>query len=251
MIMPKKDDAITAVVMAGGKGTRLHPITSSIPKALVPVREKPILDYLLSRLHQCGVRRVVMAINHLAEIIMAVVGDGSRWGLEVSYSLEDKPLGTIGPLHIIENLPENFLVMNADLLTDLDMKELYDYHISGDSLLTISTIKRKHEVDFGVIHYSEETKNLTGFEEKPVLEYAVSTGIYAMNRNILNFIPKGKPFGLDSLVESLLSAKENIKIYEHSGEWLDIGRLEDFIEANKGDLNFINKISGTDSNPSG
>lgn len=223
---------LTAIVMAGGKGTRLHPITSSIPKPLVPVGEHPILDYVLTWLQQCGVRRVILAINHLAEIITAVIGDGKRWGLDIEYSIEHKPLGTIGPLRIIKDLPEDFLVINGDILTTMALDRFFEYHKSGDCVLTIATARRKHEVDFGVIKFSEPDMLITSFEEKPVLEYSVSMGIYGMRRDILEYIPHDIPFGLDSLVEALLKAKKKIKVYKSESEWLDIGRLEDFNLAN-------------------
>jgi NDP-sugar pyrophosphorylase family protein len=223
---------ITAVVMAGGKGTRLHPITAAIPKPLVPVGERPILDYVLRWLHHCGVRRVILAIGHLAEIITAVIGDGKRWGLNIEYSLEEKALGTIGPLRLIKNLPDNFLVLNGDILTDLDLHHFFRYHIENKALLTIATVKRKHQVDFGVLHFSEEDFTITRFEEKPLLEHSVSMGIYAMRREIRSLIPRNTPVGLDSLVEMLLKKHKAVKVFPYNGEWLDIGRLEDFIAAN-------------------
>lgn len=223
---------ITAVVMAGGKGTRLHPITASIPKPLVPVGEKPILDYVLTWLYRCGIRRVVLAINHLAEIICAVVGDGKRWGLSIEYSIEDKPLGTIGPLRLIKNLPDNFLVLNGDILTNLNLYEFYQYHLAGNSMLTIATTNRRHEVDFGVINYNSKSSIVTSFDEKPTLNYSVSMGIYGMKKELLDFIPEDTPFGLDLLVLKLLKEQKQTKVFPFSGQWLDIGRLEDFTYAN-------------------
>lgn len=223
---------ITAVVLAGGKGTRLHPITAAIPKPLVPVGEHPILDYVLTWLYRCHIKEVIFAIGHLAEIITAVVGDGKRWGLRVKYSIEEKPLGTIGPLRLIENLPDNFLVLNGDILTDMDLRRFYQFHLENNALLTIATVKRKHQVDFGVLNFSENNLTMTAFEEKPILEYSVSMGIYGMRKEVLEYIPKNRPMGLDGLVARLLKDKKTIKVYPYNGEWLDIGRLEDYILAN-------------------
>ena len=222
--------------MAGGKGTRLLPITSAIPKPLVPVGEHPILHYVLTWLSNCGVKRVILAINHLAEIICAVVGDGARWGLKVEYSIEDSPLGTIGPLRLLHDLPPNFLVINGDILTDLSLGDFFEYHTANDALLTVATFKRSHNVDFGVLHFSDSTCELNGFEEKPMLEYSVSMGIYGMRREILSFIPEDKPMGLDTLVGALLTTHNTIKVYKHEGRWLDIGRLEDYLYANSDEI---------------
>lgn len=234
--MKKMQKNITAVIMAGGKGTRLHPVTAAIPKPLVPVAEKPILDYVLTWLSRSGIKKVILAINHLAEIISAVVGDGKKWGLDVEYSVEDKSLGTIGPLRLLKNLPADFLVINGDILTNLNLKEFFKYHLSNNSLLTIATTKRKHQVDFGVINYEQNNCIVNGFQEKPVLEYSVSMGIYGMNKNLIKYIPDSKPIGLDVLIEILLKKKLPINVYPFEGKWLDIGRLEDYIHANSDEV---------------
>jgi NDP-sugar pyrophosphorylase family protein len=178
----------------------------------------------------------VFAISHLAEIISAVVGDGKRWGLEVEYSVEDIPLGTIGPLRLIDNLPENFLVVNGDILTDLDLNAFFEYHVTNDALLTVATFKRTHQVDFGVLHFSEDDCVVNGFEEKPSLHYSVSMGVYGMKREVLNHIPENQPMGLDTLVDALLAAGKTVKVYRHEGQWLDIGRLEDYLAANSDEM---------------
>jgi NDP-sugar pyrophosphorylase family protein len=140
-----------AIILAGGKGTRLRPYTLALPKPLVPVGDRAILDIVLTQLARAGVRHVTMAVSHLAHLIMAYFGDGQRWGLKIDYSLEDKPLSTIAPLKLIGDLPEHFLVMNGDILTDLDFAALYARHVAGGADITVATFQRDSRIDFGVL----------------------------------------------------------------------------------------------------
>lgn len=222
-----------AVILAGGRGTRLKPYTTVIPKPLVPVGEKAIIDILISRLVKCGVDEVTICLNHFAEIIMAYLGDGSRSGLKISYSLEEEPLGTVAPISLIENLPENFLVMNGDLLTDLDFKMLFTDHISKNALLTVSTYHRTSKIDFGVLELDETGKTVTGFREKPEYSFNVSMGVYVMNRKVLDFVPRNKAFGFDNLMLTMLEKKVPVNVFPYKGYWLDIGRPDDYEKANE------------------
>lgn len=230
-----------AVILAGGKGTRLKPYTTVIPKPLVPVGEKAILEILITQLKKEGVDEVFICLNHFAEIIMAFFGDGSRFGLKINYSLEDEPLGTVAPIKLIKGLPENFLVMNGDLLTDLPFHELFEYHINGKALLTVSTFTRKNKIDFGVIDVDPVSLFATGFREKPEYTFDVSMGVYAMNRDVLEFVPPGTHFGFDNLMLTLLEKKRPAKIFPYGGYWLDIGRPDDYEKANE-DIEKLNKI---------
>lgn len=230
-----------AVILAGGKGTRLKPYTTVIPKPLVPVGEKAILEILITRLKKEGVDEVFICLNHFAEIIMAFFGDGSRFGLKINYSLEDEPLGTVAPIKLIKGLPENFLVMNGDLLTDLPFHELFDYHMNGKALLTVSTFTRKNKIDFGVIDVDPVSLFATGFREKPEYTFDVSMGVYAMNRDVLEFVPPGTHFGFDNLMLTLLEKKRPAKIFPYGGYWLDIGRPDDYEKANE-DIEKLNKL---------
>ena len=220
-----------AVILAGGKGTRLKPYTTVIPKPLVPVGEKAILEILLNRLRRDGVEEVFICLNHFAEIIMAFFGDGSRFGLKIHYSLEDEPLGTVGPVKLINGLPDHFLVMNGDLLTDLPFRSLFDYHLKGNALLTVSTFKRKTKIDFGVIDINAATSLATGFREKPEYTFDVSMGVYVMNRQVLEFVPPGTLFGFDNLMLTMLEQNRPVRIFPYQGYWLDIGRPEDYEKA--------------------
>lgn len=223
-----------AVVLAGGRGTRLRPFTSSLPKPLVPIGDElSVLEIVLHQLAHHGFARVTIAIGHLGTLIRAVVGDGERWGLEVDYTTEEQPLGTIGPvIGTLDALPEHFLVLNGDLLTDLDYGALLDRHVESGAPLTIATYARSVAIDFGVLHVAGNRDRITGFEEKPTLSYLVSMGVYALSRQTLARYPPGVPFGFDDLVLDLLARESFPAAYPHEGYWLDIGRPEDYDRAN-------------------
>ncbi len=220
-----------AVILAGGKGTRLKPYTWVFPKPLVPVGEKPILLHLIENLKSYGIDKFTFCVNHMAELIITYFGDGSKFGVEIEYSREDTPLGTVAPLKLIENLPENFLVLNGDLLTDLDFNSLIQSHKQAGTELTVSTFKREVNVDFGVMEISDNGE-LNNFIEKPTYSFDVSMGIYVFNKSILDIIPPETAFGFDNLMHLMLREKKRVNIYRHSGHWLDIGRPEDFEKAN-------------------
>lgn len=222
-----------AVILAGGKGVRLRPYTTTLPKPLMPIGDKhAILEIVLDQLAGCGFTSVVLAINHLGPLIKAFVGDGSRWGLRVDYIEEDRPLSTVGPLFALkETLPDEFLVMNGDVLTDLDYADLLHRHAVGDTGLTVAIAERTHRVEFGVLDV--EASRIVGFREKPDLRYQVSMGVYGMSRRTLAPYPPGRPFGFDQLVLDLLARGENPATYPFTGFWLDIGRPEDYDEANR------------------
>jgi NDP-mannose synthase len=230
-----------AVILAGGKGTRLKPYTTVIPKPLVPVGEKAILEILITRLKKEGVDEVFICLNHFAEIIMAFFGDGSRFGMKINYSIEDEPLGTVGPVKRIAGLPEHFLVMNGDLITDLPFQQLYDFHMKGNSLLTVSTFTRKIKIDFGVIDVNPSTQVATGFREKPEFTFEVSMGVYVMNRDVLGFVPAATHFGFDNLMLTLLGRQQPVSIFPYKGYWLDIGRSDDYEKANE-DIEMLNNL---------
>lgn len=220
-----------AVILAGGKGTRLKPYTWVFPKPLVPVGEKPILLHLIENLKAFGIKDFTFCVNHMAELIMTYFGDGSRFGVNIEYSQEEIPLGTVAPLKLIENLPEDFLVLNGDLLTDLDFNKLIDSHKKSGAQLTVSTFKREVNIDFGVMQIGD-SGDLDGFIEKPTYNFNVSMGIYMFKRDILELIPDNTAFGFDNLMHLMLDEKRRVNIYSHEGRWLDIGRPEDFEKAN-------------------
>lgn len=229
-----------AVILAGGKGTRLLPYTAVLPKPLMPIGEKCILEIIIGQLAESGFKKITLAVNHQAELIKAYFGNGERFGINISYSLETKALSTMAPLKLIPELPENFLVMNGDILTDLDYREFFEGHTKGKNLFTISAFRRENKVDYGVLEVNSEN-GLTGFKEKPMETFLVSMGIYMLNRRVLDVIPPDTVFGFDHLMYKLLEDQEKVVVHEHKGEWLDIGRPDDYSKA----LEFYEKLSLT------
>jgi len=219
-----------AVIMAGGAGRRLAPYTFVIPKPIVPIGTTPILEIVLRQLAMRGFLRVTVAVGHLSEIVRAVAGDGSKFGLELDYVDEDKPLGTIGPLKSVPDLPDRFLVMNADILTDLDYEALWSHHERLRAVATVATYVRTTQLQLGVIE-SDGEGHITSFTEKPVLRHKVSMGIYVFNREILEYIPQDTYFGLDQLLSALLETRQLVQSYTFSGRWLDMGTPDDYERA--------------------
>jgi len=219
-----------AIILAGGKGTRLRPYTVVLPKPLMPIGEYPILEVIVRQLVQHGFDHITMAVNHQAEIIRAFFQDGAKWGVKIDYSLEDKPLSTMAPLRLIRALPENFLVMNGDILSDLNYSELFEDHVRINNIFTISAYMRQQKVDYGVLEM-DASNHLTGFREKPSTEYLVSMGVYMASRRIMDFIPEGKSYGFDNLMLDLLAAGKAATVRKFNGYWLDIGRPDDYIQA--------------------
>jgi NDP-sugar pyrophosphorylase family protein len=216
------------VVLCGGQGMRLRPYTTVLPKPLMPIGDRPILEVVLGNLRDCGFRDVTLCVGHLGELIHTFFGNGQRFGLNIEYVFEDQPLGTIGPLAFVKDLGESFVVMNGDLLTDIDPGTLLKRRDEVDADLVIATTQRQVRIDYGVIETGEDNRTVTGFLEKPVSRYEVSTGVYAMSRRVLGHFKPGDAFGFDQLVLSLLAHNRPVERILHTGQWLDIGRLEDY-----------------------
>jgi NDP-sugar pyrophosphorylase family protein len=220
-----------AVLLAGGKGTRLRPYTTSLPKPLVPLGEQSIVEIVLRQLATRGFARATLAIGHLGHLIEAVVGDGSQWGISVDYVTEDEPLGTMGPVVAnLDRFPDQFLVMNGDVLTDLDYAAVLEHHVRQGPALTIATYGRRVPIDFGVLETDED--RVVAFREKPTLDYTVSMGVYGISRSTLSGFSAGEPLGFDDLVLQLLETGARVDAYPFDGYWLDIGRPEDYDQAN-------------------
>jgi len=220
-----------AIILAGGKGTRLKPYTISLPKPLVPLDEIPILEVIIMQLKKAGFDHLTLAVNHMSEIIRDFCGDGSKWSIKIDYSLEKKPLSTMGPLKLINDLPENFLVMNGDILTNLDFKDFYNNHVSTNRIFTISSYDRLELVDYGVLETMNE--KLLKLEEKPHKAYEVSMGIYMMSNKALDYIPYDEEFGFDHLMHSLIENNKEVSVIKFKDYWQDIGRPSDYIQASK------------------
>jgi len=219
-----------AVILAGGRGTRLQPYTVVLPKPLMPIGEFPILEVIVRQLGRAGFDHVTLAVNHQAELIKAFFQEGAKWGMRIDYSLEHKPLGTMGPLQLIAGLPENFLVMNGDVLTDLDFAELLADHVASGAVFTVSSSAREEIIDYGVLE-TDADHRLVGFREKPRSRYEVSMGVYALNARVLRYIPADRSYGFDHLMLDLIAAREPVKVRRFGGYWLDIGRPDDYARA--------------------
>ena len=196
----------------------------------MPIGEFPILEVIIRQLARDGFDHVTLAVNHQAEIIRAFFQDGARWGIKVDYSLEDKPLSTMAPLRLISDLPENFLVMNGDVLTDLRFSDFHDEHVARNDIFTISSHHREQKIDYGVLEIGTDGR-MSGFTEKPTTEYLVSMGVYVASRRILEFIPEGCSYGFDNLMLDLLCAGNPPIVRKFTGYWLDIGRPDDYVQA--------------------
>lgn len=216
-----------AVILAGGKGTRLAPYTTVLPKPLMPIGDMPILEVVLKQLKATGVGRATIAVGHLAEIIQAFFGNGARMGIEIDYSMEDAPLGTVGPLKLIPGLTDTFLLMNGDVLTTLDYRELIRHHRESGADVTIASHLRDVKIDFGVIE-TNDGGFLIDYVEKPSLVYRVSMGVYVFEPSALNYVAPGERCDFPELIKKLLADGRKVSSYPFSGYWLDIGRPDDY-----------------------
>jgi NDP-sugar pyrophosphorylase family protein len=218
-----------AVILAGGKGTRLAPYTTVFPKPLMPIGEMPILEIVLRQLAHHGIQDITLAVGYLAELLMAYCGDGSKFGLRLDYSREELPLGTAGPISLIEDIQETFLVMNGDLLTTIDYSAMWKYHEERGAIATLASYRREVKIDLGVIESEEGW--VKDYIEKPTYHYAVSTGIYIFNPEVLKYVERGMRLDLPELILRLIHAGEKVNIYNFDGYWLDIGRHDDYDSA--------------------
>jgi NDP-mannose synthase len=219
-----------AVILAGGKGTRLAPLTEVIPKPLVPIGGKPILEIVLVQLQRYGFNHITLAVGYLAELIQAYFQDGRKWGVKLDYSLESKPLGTAGPLALIDGLDETFLVMNADVLTNLDYQELIRFHKNHDALATIGAYQREVTIDLGVI-VKNGNYGVQDYLEKPTTTHLVSMGVYIFEPQVLQFIKPQSYLDFPDLVKKILAHHLPVNCYPFQGSWLDIGRHGDYRQA--------------------
>ena len=219
-----------AVILAGGKGTRLYPYTVAMPKPLVPVGDLPILEIVIRRLKQYKVKEIIVSTGHLAELIEAYFKDGKKWGVRIRYAREDRPLGTAGAIKNISCLDDNFILMNGDVLTDINYHKLFNFHLKHKGIATLSIIRRDIFVDFGVIK-TDSNFELLDYIEKPRHFNYVSMGIYVLSKNCKNYISRGEHIDIPDLILRMKSKGEKTFCYEPGCYWLDIGRIEDFQKA--------------------
>jgi NDP-sugar pyrophosphorylase family protein len=219
-----------AVVLAGGKGTRLVPYTKVIPKPLMPIGDMPIMEVLIRQMKQAGVEEVVLTVGHMAELLRAFFQNGERFDLPITYSFEEYPLGTAGPLSLIENLDDTFFVMNGDVLTTLPLQDLFRYHQEQKACATIAMHHRKIKIDLGVIRCNGHNE-VVDYIEKPTQDYMVSMGIYVFDPCVLSYIPKWEKMDFPELIHQLLAAHEKVVGFPFDGYWQDLGRPDDYEQA--------------------
>ena len=222
-----------AIVLAGGRGSRLRPYTVVLPKPLMPVGDRPVLDIVVRQLRRAGFERLTVATGYLAELIEAFLGDGGSYGIAVDYFREAKPLGTAGSLALIEGLEQPFLVMNGDVLTDLDYSRLLADHAASDAIATIATRRREVEVQLGVLHFGNalDAMRLTDYHEKPQIEYEASMGVYCFSPRVSEHIVPGEPLDFPELILRLIAAGEIVRGWRSTAYWLDIGSHDDYERA--------------------
>jgi NDP-mannose synthase len=216
-----------AVILAGGKGARLAPYTKILPKPLMPIGDMPILEVLLRQMKAAGVGQIILTVGHLSELLRTFFRDGSQLGLNISYSYEESPLGTAGPISLVEGLDETFLVTNGDVLTTLKFSELLRFHRDENAIATIAVHRRRQKIDLGVIEWGEGAA-IKGYIEKPTYDYVVSMGIYVFEPRVLEYIPKGQYLDFPDLVKKLIAAGEKVVGFPFEGYWQDLGRPDDY-----------------------
>lgn len=221
-----------AVILAGGKGTRLAPYTLILPKPLLPIGNLPILEVLVRQMKQAGINEIVITVGHLAELLRSYFKDGNQYGVKFTYSMEEKPLGTAGPLSLIDGLESTFLVANGDVLTTLKIADLIAYHKESQAAATIAMHTRKVKIDFGIIQVDGGNR-VTGYIEKPTHEYAVSMGVYVFDPCVIKHIPYNRYLDFPDLVLKLLAAGEKVQGYPFDGYWQDLGRSDDYAQASQ------------------
>jgi len=222
-----------AIILAGGRGTRLAPYTYVLPKPMMPVGDKAILEILLRQMKHAGINHVVLTVGHLAGLMQAFFQDGQQYDLDITYSFEPKPLGTAGPLAMVPNLDRTFLVSNGDVLTTLDINHFFEFHHQQEGICTIAMHERQVKIDLGVIERNHNDFQVTDYIEKPTLDYSVSMGLYIFEPEVLNYIPQGEYLDFPNLVHKLLDAGEKVVGYPFDGYWMDLGNPEDYAQANQ------------------
>lgn len=235
-----------AVILAGGKGSRLAPYTKVIPKPLMPIGDMPILEVLLRQIKRAGVDEVILSVGHMASLLRAFFQEGEQFGTTIRYSYEEEPLGTAGPLTLIEGLDQTFLVMNGDVLTTLDFADLLTYHHRAGAVVTIAMYNRQVKVDLGVLQL-DGGQAITGYIEKPTYDFQVSMGVYVFEPQALDYIPRGCHFDFPNLILRLLNSGQKVIGYPFDGYWQDLGRPDDYEQAIQDFENMREQFLGSQS----
>jgi mannose-1-phosphate guanylyltransferase len=215
------------VIQAGGKGKRLRPHTYVLPKPLMPLGDSTLLETNIKWLCKNGIVNQIITLGYLGHLISAIINDGSQFGAKINYFAEQKPLGTAGSLvNLVDDLDEDFILMNGDLVVDLDIDKFKATHIENNYDITVGAFTTQHQIDYGVLELDEK-KLLKKFDEKPELDTLVAMGVYYLNKDVISLIPSGSPFGMDNLINQVIKDGGRVGIFNHQGIWLDIGRLQE------------------------
>jgi dTDP-glucose pyrophosphorylase/CBS domain-containing protein len=220
---------LQAVIMAGGLGTRLRPLTDNLPKPMLPVGDQPLMEITVNQLRAAGIRQVSVAVHHKSEKITEHFGNGQDYGLEISYINEDQPLGTAGALGLMETPQETMLVINGDILTQVDYRAMLEYHTENHADLTMAVLRYDLQVPYGVIECDGPI--VTGLAEKPLLKYFVNAGIYLLEPSAHGVIPSGERFDMTELIQLLIDRGKTVAAFPVREYWLDIGQASDYQQA--------------------
>jgi NDP-mannose synthase len=219
------------LILAGGKGTRLLPYTAVLPKPLMPIDETPILEIIIRQLKKHGISDIYLSVGYMAGLIETFFGEGKRLGVNITYSMEAQPLGTAGPIALIPDFTSTLLVMNGDVLTTLNYRDLIAYHTDNNAIMTIGMSVQSFQNPLGYVEH-DENNIITRYVEKPVHQYDVSMGIYVIEPAVLNYIEKGKRLDIPELVNILIADNQKVAGYHSSDYWLDMGKHEDYQKVN-------------------
>lgn len=218
-----------AIIMAGGKGTRLRPYTNILPKPLLPIGLKSIIDVNIKQLASSGFNEIIIAVGYLGEIIESVIGNGDKYNVKISYYYEEKPMGTVGALSLIKDLQDCFIVMNGDILHNLDFNALYEYHANNQQGVTIGTFNHIYQVPLGVLDIDDGV--LRNYIEKPKTKYKISMGMYVFDRSIVeNYINDRNFLDFPTLINTLIKDRIVVNSYNHPGLWIDLGTPEQYLK---------------------
>jgi NDP-mannose synthase len=223
-------DGFRAVVLAGGRGSRLYPFTASLPKPLLPVGDHPVVELIVRRLAAFGASRITVAVNHLADLVQSYLGDGSRFGVPIDYVRETIPLGTAGPIGLVDPWTGPLLVMNGDVLTDIDFQDLLSSHRKHNASLTVATMIQSVRIESGVVE-TDASLRVTAIVEKPVVQHRLSIGMYVLSDHVADLIPRNERLEMPDLMTKLMGMGNSVVAHNHEGLWLDIGRPDDFAKA--------------------
>lgn len=223
---------LSALILAGGLGIRMRPLTISIPKPLLPIGNKSILEDIITNLSKQNIKEIYIALNYKGEMIQSLIGSGKKYGVNINYLKEKEKLGTVGPIKLIKKSPNDLIVINGDIKTNLKFNLFYQWHKKNKSELSIAIKKIDFQHDFGVIEYDKKN-SILDYKEKPKSSFYVSTGIYILNKSIINIIPKNKNFGLDKLAKECISRNKKIMSYKIRENWTDIGSFANYFDAIK------------------